>query len=58
MLIPGATLSLQIVWSFANVMNGLMAFPNLIGIFGLSSIIAAETREFEKLLKFEQKQQA
>lgn len=54
-LIPGSVLSLQTVWSFSNIMNGLMAFPNLIGLFGLSSIVIAETREFEKLLKFEKK---
>ena len=52
-LIPGAVLSLQTVWSFANIMNGLMAFPNLIGLFGLSSIVVAETRSFEKLLRIE-----
>jgi len=54
-LIPGAMLSLNAVWSFANIMNGLMAFPNLIGLFGLSAIVIAETRDFEKLLKFERK---
>lgn len=54
-LIPGAVLSLQTVWSFANIMNGLMAFPNLIGLFSLSAIVIHETREFEKLLKFERK---
>ena len=54
-LIPGATLSLNAVWSFANIMNGLMAFPNLVGLLGLSAIVVAETREFEKLLKFERK---
>ncbi len=52
-LIPGAMLSLQTVWSFANIMNGFMAFPNLLALFGLSSIIVSETRNFEKLLKFE-----
>lgn len=54
-LLPGATLSLQTVWSFANIMNGLMAFPNLIALFGLSAIIITETKNFEKLLKFERK---
>ncbi len=54
-LIPGATSSLNAVWSFANIMNGLMAFPNLVGLLGLSAIVVAETREFEKLLKFERK---
>lgn len=52
-LIPGATLSLQTVWSFANIMNGLMALPNLIALYGLSAIVVSETRSFEKLLKLE-----
>ncbi|OGN65259.1 MAG: transporter [Chlamydiae bacterium RIFCSPHIGHO2_12_FULL_49_9] len=52
-LIPGAVMSLQTVWSLANIMNGLMAFPNLVGLFGLSAIVFQETRSFEKLLKFE-----
>jgi AGCS family alanine or glycine:cation symporter len=47
-LLPGAMLSLQTVWSFANIMNGLMAFPNLLALFGLASIVVAETRNFEK----------
>ena len=55
-LIPGAILSLKIVWSFANIMNGLMAFPNLLALFGLSSIVLAETRNFEKLLHLERNQ--
>lgn len=46
-LLPGAMLSLQTVWSFANIMNGLMAFPNLLALFGLASIVVAETRNFE-----------
>jgi len=54
-LIPGAIMGLQTVWSFANIMNGLMAFPNLIGLFGLSSVIQAETRSFVSLLKKERK---
>lgn len=56
MLIPGSVLSLQVVWSFANVMNGLMSFPNLIGLFGLSAVIAAETKAFRELLKAEKLQ--
>lgn len=52
-LIPGAIMSLSVVWSFANIMNGLMAFPNLIGLFGLSSVIQSETKSFISLLKKE-----
>jgi AGCS family alanine or glycine:cation symporter len=55
MLIPGATLSLQTVWSFANIMNGLMALPNLIALFGLSAIVVSETKNFERLLRNEGK---
>ena len=36
----------QLVWDFADVMNGLMAFPNLIGLLLLSSVVASETRKF------------
>lgn len=56
-LIPGAIMGLQTVWSFANIMNGLMAFPNLIGLFGLSSVIQAETRSFISLLKKERRKE-
>jgi Na+/alanine symporter len=34
-------------------MNGLMAFPNLIGIFGLSSVVIAESHSFFALLRRE-----
>lgn len=42
----GAVLSLKVVWTMADIMNGLMAFPNLIGLMGLSGIIVAETRKY------------
>ena len=42
----GAVLSLKVVWTLADIMNGLMAFPNLIGLIGLSGIIVAETRKY------------
>ncbi|MCH9811833.1 sodium:alanine symporter family protein [bacterium] len=49
----GAILNLQVVWGVANIMNGLMAFPNLIGLLFLSGIVVKETRLFEALLKKE-----
>jgi AGCS family alanine or glycine:cation symporter len=52
-LVPGAVLSLSTVWSFANIMNGLMAFPNLIGLLGLASIVVAETKSFERIIRIE-----
>lgn len=52
-IIPGATLSLEVVWNLGDIFNGLMAIPNLIGLLGLSGIVAAETRAFLKLRKEE-----
>lgn len=48
----GATTQLSLVWSFSDVMNGLMAIPNLIGLIILSGLIARETRAY---LKFDPK---
>lgn len=44
----GAVVKLELVWNFADVMNALMAIPNLIGLIGLSFLLARETKEFEK----------
>lgn len=35
----GATSSLELVWTVADVMNGLMALPNLIGLLLLSKVL-------------------
>ncbi|QFG38666.1 AGCS family alanine or glycine:cation symporter [Paracoccus pantotrophus] len=40
----GCTVQLGVVWNFSDVMNGLMAIPNLIGLLILSGLIARETR--------------
>ncbi|MEX2571648.1 MAG: sodium:alanine symporter family protein [Gemmatimonadota bacterium] len=42
---PG-TSGFDLVWSFADVMNGAMAFPNLIGLLLLSGVIVKETRDY------------
>lgn len=36
----------QIVWAFSDIMNGLMAVPNLIGLLLLSGIVVTETKAF------------
>jgi AGCS family alanine or glycine:cation symporter len=46
MVMVGATIKLELVWNFADVMNGLMAIPNLIGLLGLSGVVVAETNRF------------
>lgn len=42
----GATIPLDVVWNAADVLNGLMALPNLIGLLILSGLIARETRHY------------
>lgn len=42
----GAVAQLQFVWSLADLMNGLMAVPNLIGLLALSGVIVAETKKY------------
>ncbi|MEE0552708.1 MAG: alanine:cation symporter family protein, partial [Clostridia bacterium] len=46
----GPFLTLEFVWTFADIFNGLMAFPNLVGLLGLSGVVAAETRSYFKRL--------
>ena len=44
--IIGATFDLGLLWSIAETFNGLMAIPNLIGIFLLSGTAIALTKEY------------
>lgn len=53
-VIPGAILKMETVWQLADIMNGLMAIPNLIAIIGLSGVIVAETNSFLKIVHKEQ----
>ena len=46
----GPYLKAGFVWTLADIVNGLMAFPNLVALFALSGIVAAETRAFVKNL--------
>ncbi len=53
----GAVAKLNIVWGISDIMNALMAFPNLIGLLGLSGVVAYETKRFLKVAKEEQRQE-
>ncbi|AKK09618.1 amino acid carrier protein [Corynebacterium testudinoris] len=55
MAFVGATVQLELVWSFSDLANGLMALPNLIGLLVLSGLVARETRAY---LKFDPKLRA
>lgn len=46
MVAVGATMKLDLVWTLSDIMNGLMAVPNLIGLIGLSGVVVAETKRF------------
>jgi AGCS family alanine or glycine:cation symporter len=37
---------LDLVWAFSDVMNGLMALPNLIALVALSGIVVHETKSY------------
>ncbi len=41
-------LKLDLIWTMANIVNGLMAIPNLIAIIALSGIIVNETKKYFK----------
>jgi AGCS family alanine or glycine:cation symporter len=42
----GSVASLQIVWTFADIANALMAVPNLISLLLLSPVIVSETKDY------------
>ncbi len=42
----GAVRSLNFVWTLSDLLNGLMALPNLVGLILLSGVIVRETRAY------------
>lgn len=44
--IVGAMLNLELVWDIWDVMNGMMAIPNLIGLLLLSGVIRREIERY------------
>lgn len=52
----GAVAKLPLVWNLADVLNGLMAVPNLIALLALSGVIAKETEQFRAIRKEEEAQ--
>lgn len=47
----GAFLKLDLIWIIADIVNGLMAIPNLIAIIGLRHIIIKETQLYFECVK-------
>jgi AGCS family alanine or glycine:cation symporter len=47
-VVVGAMMNLEFVWNFSDLMNGMMAIPNLIGLLLLSKVVKAETDRYFK----------
>jgi AGCS family alanine or glycine:cation symporter len=46
LLIPfGAVTKVEVVWAWGDLMNALQVFPNLIGVIGLSGVVAVIARD-------------
>ncbi|SHH00920.1 alanine/glycine:cation symporter family protein [Tepidibacter thalassicus] len=46
LVLVGVFLKLDLIWIIADIVNGLMAIPNLIAIIGLSNVIILETKKY------------
>lgn len=44
----GATVEMKMVWNISDIMNALMAVPNLISLLALSKVLAKETSAYQK----------
>lgn len=51
----GATQSLDLVWSFSDIANALMAIPNLICMLALSGVAAKEIKRFQPIIEEEKR---
>ena len=51
----GPFLKLEEIWVLADIVNGLMAIPNLIALLALTGVIVAETKAYEKHLEESEK---
>ena len=47
----GPYMTVSSVWTIADIFNGLMAFPNLLALFALSGVVAADTKDYFRRLK-------
>lgn len=47
----GAFIKLEVIWVLADIVNGLMAIPNLIALIGLSTVVVKETKEYYDYLQ-------
>ncbi len=46
MVALGGFIQLEVIWTLADIVNGLMALPNLIGLICLSGVVVKETKKY------------
>ena len=51
MVMLGGFIELEVIWTLADIVNGLMALPNLIGLIGLSGVVVKETQKYMAYIK-------
>ena len=52
MVLLGGFIELDMVWIIADIVNALMALPNLIALLVLSPVVIAETKKyFDQIMK-------
>jgi len=51
MILLGSVLRVEVAWSIGDVFNGMMAFTNMIGIFGLAGLAVAEVNGYMARIK-------
>ena len=56
-IILGATLKVDLVWSLADLFNGLMVIPNLIALLALNKVVVNSLNDFEAKLAMVEKTQ-
>ncbi|MEG0152956.1 MAG: sodium:alanine symporter family protein [Niameybacter sp.] len=54
MVALGGFLKVSLVWTIADIVNALMAFPNLIALLALSGVVVSETKKYFEHLKSEE----
>ena len=58
LIASGAFLKLEAIWILADIVNGLMAIPNLIALIALSGVVVAETKHYLGKIDEEQRRAA
>ena len=50
-IVLGSTLKVDLVWSMADMFNGLMVLPNLLGLLALSGLVARLLKDYDRSRK-------